>query len=463
MAGPTARGPRKIDLLTTTVAGAEKAAAALQEEIKAREAAAREEIQAAIAERIQALEERREALLADVTTLVAQKETALRDQLATIDFTDETAEVILATDSVITFSIDEDILDKVPELGSVGEASTYPDKCTAAGPALVALKEGRPSFFWVNAYDRKSERMVKGGDDVQVVMTGNFADQKVEDMKDGRYKISFKPEVAQEASCDVTINGETAAGFPYTLTVRPPTQYTSIALEGEKSRLGSDGQGLGMMQSSASAVLDPTNELCLLADGGNHRVQVYDFVKGSVLEAYGKIGKAPGQFRCPSGVCIVQQLSTVRTVVTDMLNHRIHIFEGTGPKLLKTLGSKGGGDGQLLFPRGCAANEDGEVFVCDQGNHRIVVFNAITMTYVRKFGSRGQAAGQFNTPLSVTVDLDQRILVTDKNHRVQVFDKDGAVLFQFGSSLPGLLQGTPASLSTAKGSISSRRSLCESK
>ena len=45
-------------------------------------------------------------------------------------------------------------------------------------------------------------------------------------MKDGRYKISFKPEVAEEASCEVTINGETAAGFPQSLTVRPPTEYT---------------------------------------------------------------------------------------------------------------------------------------------------------------------------------------------------------------------------------------------
>ena len=48
--------------------------------------------------------------------------------------------MILATDAVITFQIDEDILEKIPELGAVGEASTYPDKCTAAGPALVALR-----------------------------------------------------------------------------------------------------------------------------------------------------------------------------------------------------------------------------------------------------------------------------------------------------------------------------------
>jgi DNA-binding beta-propeller fold protein YncE len=429
--GGGAPQPRKIDLLTTTVSGAEQASAALLDQIQTREAAAREEIKTAIAERIAALQDREKVLLANVTTVVTEKKAALKSQIKSLDLSDLDAQVILATDAVITFEIDEDILEKIPELGAVGEASTYPDKCTAAGPALVALKEGRPSFFWVSAYDRTSERRVKGGDDVQIVMSGSFADQKVEDMKDGRYKISFKPEVAEEASCEVTINGETAAGFPQSLTVRPPTEYTSIALEGEKTRLGSsDGS---MMQSSASAVLDPTNEKCLLADGGNHRIQVFDFAKGEVLDTYGKIGKGPGQFRCPSGICVVQQQSVVRTVVTDMLNHRIQIFEGTGPKLLKTLGSKGAGAGQLLFPRGCAANEDGEVFVCDQGNHRIVVFNALTMTYVRTFGSRGQNAGQFNTPLSVTVDLDQRILVSDKNHRVQVFDKDAQLLFQFGS------------------------------
>ena len=53
------------------------------------------------------------------------------------------------------------------------------------------------------------------------------------------------------------------------------------------------------------------------ADGAsNHRFQVFDFAKGEVLDTYGKIGKGPGQFRCPSGICVVQQQSVVRTVVT---------------------------------------------------------------------------------------------------------------------------------------------------
>ena len=56
--GGGAPQPRKIDLLTTTVSGAEQASAALLEQIQTREAAAREEIKTAIAERIAALQER---------------------------------------------------------------------------------------------------------------------------------------------------------------------------------------------------------------------------------------------------------------------------------------------------------------------------------------------------------------------------------------------------------------------
>jgi DNA-binding beta-propeller fold protein YncE len=208
--------------------------------------------------------------------------------------------------------------------------------------------------------------------------------------------------------------------------------YPLIGVEGEKSKFGEEGGKEGQIQSSASAVLDPTCKLCLIADGANHRMQVFDFIEGKPLYSYGKMGKGPNQFRCPSGVCVVQLQNAVRTAVTDMLNHRVHIFDGTGPKTLSIVGSKGAGDGQLLFPRGIAANEDGEIYVCDQGNHRICVFNVMTGQYLRKFGSRGIGNGQFNTPLSVAVDVDGRVLVSDKNHRVQVFDKQGTFLFTFG-------------------------------
>ena len=64
-------------------------------------------------------------------------------------------------------------------------------------------------------------------------------------------------------------------------------------------------------------------------------------------------------------------LPAPRPQVTDMLNHRVQIFEGTTTgKFLRAMGTKGGGDGQLLFPRGVAANEDGELYVCDQGPAR---------------------------------------------------------------------------------------------
>jgi DNA-binding beta-propeller fold protein YncE len=115
-----------------------------------------------------------------------------------------------------------------------------------------------------------------------------------------------------------------------------------------------------------------------------------------------------------------------------MLNHRVQVYEGTTGKVLRTMGEKGSNDGQMLFPRGIAANEDAELYVCDQGNHRVLVFNAATGACVRKFGGKGTGPGQFNTPLAVAVDMDGRVLVTDKNHRVQVFDKLGTFLNQWG-------------------------------
>jgi DNA-binding beta-propeller fold protein YncE len=252
-------------------------------------------------------------------------------------------------------------------------------------------------------------------------------------MKDGRYKISFLPTETGTSECAVTINGEMMAGFPLSITVRPPTIYPEIGMKGEKAIYSTKGEDMGAVDSPVGAVLDPSCTQCVLADSANHRIQVFDVTTGNALCSYGVHGKNAGEFSCPSHVCVLQQGTSTFTCVTDMLNHRVQIFEGTTTgKFLRAMGTKGGGDGQLLFPRGVAANEDGELYVCDQGNHRMCVFNAATGACVRKFGGKGTGPGQFNTPIAVTVDMDGRVLVTDKNHRVQVFDKLGTFLDQWG-------------------------------
>ena len=83
-------------------------------------------------------------------------------------------------------------------------------------------------------------------------------------------------------------------------------------------------------------------------------------------------------------------------------------------------------------------NPDQRLYVADTGNHRISVWKYKTdstiVTHFKNFGQCGNADGQFCSPEDVVVGPNGLVYVADTgNHRIQVFDKDGAYQGQFGS------------------------------
>ncbi|XP_055680711.1 brain tumor protein [Lutzomyia longipalpis] len=57
-----------------------------------------------------------------------------------------------------------------------------------------------------------------------------------------------------------------------------------------------------------------------------------------------------------------------------------------------------------------------------------------------KFGSLGASKGQFNSPHGFCLGVDEEIIVADtNNHRIEIFEKNGAFKFQFG--VPGKEEG----------------------
>jgi uncharacterized protein (TIGR03663 family) len=88
-------------------------------------------------------------------------------------------------------------------------------------------------------------------------------------------------------------------------------------------------------------------------------------------------------------------------------------------------GSAGGGSGQLNTPKGVAVDGEGDVYVADAHNHRIQVFDA-NGAFLRQWGTEGNQPGQFKEPWGVTMGPDGDVYVADTwNHRVQVFDDRG--------------------------------------
>lgn len=62
----------------------------------------------------------------------------------------------------------------------------------------------------------------------------------------------------------------------------------------------------------------------LVADSGNHRVQVFRISDGMFLYAWGSLGAGDNQFRFPDVVAVMH---TGQVLVGDTGNTRIQVFE----------------------------------------------------------------------------------------------------------------------------------------
>ena len=79
--------------------------------------------------------------------------------------------------------------------------------------------------------------------------------------------------------------------------------------------------------------------------------------------------------------------------------------------------------GPPLYPGYIAINADNSIIVPDEDNDRIYIFNH-DGSVRHQFGSTGEGKGQFKRPLGVATD-GEYILVSDMNNRVQVFTNNG--------------------------------------
>jgi hypothetical protein len=121
---------------------------------------------------------------------------------------------------------------------------------------------------------------------------------------------------------------------------------------------------------------------------------------------------------------------------------------------LDIYGKKGSDTGCFLFPRGVAANEDGDVYVADSGNNRLVrLFNPKA-----KIIWKGTLTGDknrgivLNGPSRVGLDEAKNVYTTDPgNRRIVVFDNSGKVKTVIGGSGMVSFENGPTALAVADG------------
>lgn len=213
--------------------------------------------------------------------------------------------------------------------------------------------------------------------------------------------------------------------------------YESLAV---RLSVGDKGSREGEFNCPEGLAVDRDGRV-IVADSLNHRVQIYR-ADGTFVRTFGANGSAVGSFNMPGGIAVGavgppadgndRNNNEQLIIVTDQGNGRVQVFDSEGT-FLRTVGTLGSQDGQLLEPTGVAINAAGQIVVADYQNHRVQIF-ADDGTFVLKFGEHGAAEGQFEHPSGIAIGPNGDIVVADyQNDRIQVFTADGTFVRAIGT------------------------------
>lgn len=185
-------------------------------------------------------------------------------------------------------------------------------------------------------------------------------------------------------------------------------------------RLGPDGTPRGIF--AAAPLVRPTGIArdaqrgrVYVADTHAHDIKVFDD-DGKLLATWGRRGSEAGELNYPTHLA----LANGTLIVCDTLNARVQGFDASGKPTLQ-LGERGLYVGNMVRPKGVAADDEGNVYVVESMHDTLLVFDREGRLLL-SLGGTGQEAGRFYLPSGVWVDARNRVFVADMfNGRVSVF------------------------------------------
>jgi DNA-binding beta-propeller fold protein YncE len=108
-------------------------------------------------------------------------------------------------------------------------------------------------------------------------------------------------------------------------------------------------------------------------------------------------------------------------LVADIGNHRIQILDKNTGKYKGQIGTQGREPGEFTYPYGVAVAPSGNIYTVEYGGHRVQKWSP-NGKFIASFGEAGRKPGQFANPWGLAVDKDENVYVCDtQNHRVQKF------------------------------------------
>lgn len=147
-----------------------------------------------------------------------------------------------------------------------------------------------------------------------------------------------------------------------------------------------------------------------LADRANQRILVF----GPNLALEREL-PVPG-----TGLRDVKVDDSGRVYALDALEGVVRVLEPDG-RLVRTVGRRGPGRGELLFPSSLAVDQRGVVYVADARRDKVLMYGP-DGGFLAEFGQTGWLEGRLRGPSFLCLDRDGRIYVLDQmNARISIF------------------------------------------
>ena len=245
--------------------------------------------------------------------------------------------------------------------------------------------------------------------------------REVVKQQNGQHKINYRPVKRGKHELHLTVNGNPVRGSPFPIAITPSAQSLNKPVRVVR---GLDRPKGTTINSKGQMIVVEGNGTC---------VSVLT-PEGEKIRTFGTAGKGNGQLVNAYGVTVDKDDNIY---VADYSDNRIQKFNSEG-EFVAAVGGRGSHQLQFNYPMGIVYNHrDNNLYVADQCNNRIQVLTT-DFKFVRSFGTRGSGNGQFQNPLNIAFDDANNLYVIDQsNHRVQVLTIEGQFLRTFSQKADG--------------------------
>ena len=276
---------------------------------------------------------------------------------------------------------------------------------------------GKERKVVLTAMDVEGKPFARGGEDVQATIELIGKEQEetnseanIQDNKDGTYSISVIPQSVGEHQLSIKVENEHVKSSPFTVSVREPRNYTSL----------SGAQQYYSVNYPFDVAFDD-NGTIFIAEYSNCCINVLN-KQGTSLRSIGSSGTGNLQFKSLSAIAIQGDI----IYLVDQGNNCVQKLTTSGERI-STFGSYGSGNGQLYTPRGVCIDLEGRIYVSEYNNNRISVFGADeTFDHI--------ITGNMNRPWSIAFDPEGNLHVANySSNNITMFSSDGKYIKQYGS------------------------------